>query len=187
MHVLTKWGEVIRKLHWARGTRAGVAVAAAMVVCYLLGKPMGWAALGGFETILVDNGGPYRSRLVTMMTVLTGGAVACVVGSLVSGTLWVAVMVTATFCFAVTFARVVAQPMASTSVIVLVIYFAGLGGGTHTLRDAMGNARAYLLAGAWAAVLSLGLWPVDPFRPARLAVAECYACWRSLRRGCRSG
>jgi hypothetical protein len=69
---------------------------------------------------------------------------------------------------------VVAQ-LASTSVIVLVIYFAGVGGGTHTLRGAVGNAAAFLLAGAWAAVLSLGLWPVDPFRPARLAVAECYA------------
>jgi uncharacterized membrane protein YccC len=187
MHVLAKWGEVIRKLHWARGIRAGVAVAAAMIVCYMLGKPMGWAALGGFETILVDNGGPYRSRLVTMMTVLTGGAVACIVGSLVSGTLWVAVLVTAAFCFAMTFARVVAQPVASTSVIVLVIYFAGLGGGTHTLRGALGNAAAFLLAGAWAAVLSLGLWPVDPFRPARLAVAECYAMLARFTAGVQVG
>ena len=74
---------------------------------------MGWAALGGFETILVDNGGPYRSRLKTMMTVLLGGAVACVVGSMVAGTFWVAVLVTAAFCFVATFARVVAQPVAS--------------------------------------------------------------------------
>jgi len=165
----------LRKLHWTRGLRAGVAVAAAMIVCHLLGRPMGWAALGGFETILVDNGGPYRSRLTTMMTVLVGGAVACVVGALVPGALWAAVVVTAVFCFAVTFARVISQPMASTSVIVLVIYFAGLGGSAHTWKGALGNAAAYLLGGAWAAVLSLALWPLDPFRPARQAVAECYA------------
>src|SRR5271156_155306 len=175
MHVWTRWGGAIRRLHWGRGLRAGVAVAGAMVVCSLLGKPMGWAALGGFETILVDNGGPYRSRLRTMATVLLGGGVACVVGSMVGGTFWLAVVVTAAFCFVATFARVVAQPVASTSVIVLVIYFAGLGGGTQTLRGALGNAAAFLLAGIWAAVLSLGLWPLDPFRPARLAVAECYA------------
>jgi uncharacterized membrane protein YccC len=187
MHVLTKLGGVIRKLHWARGFRAGVAVAAAMIVCYVLGKPMGWAALGGFETILVDNGGPYRSRLKTMVTVLLGGAVACVVGSMVAGTFWVAVWVTAAFCFVATFARVVAQPVASTSVIVLVIYFAGLGGGTHTLRGALGNASAFLLAGAWAAVLSLGLWPLDPFRPARLAVAECYAMLAQFTSGVQVG
>ncbi len=175
MQVWAKWGNAIRKLHWTRGLRAGVAVAGAMAVCSLLGRPMGWAALGGFETILVDNGGPYRSRLKTMMTVLVGGAMACVVGSLVGGKFWVAVVVTAAFCFVTTFARVVAQPVASTSVIILVIYFAGLGGETRTLRGALGNVAAFLLAGVWAAVLSLGLWPLDPFRPARLAVAECYA------------
>ena len=175
MGLVTRWVGVLRKLHWTRGLRAGVAVAAAMIVCHLLGRPMGWAALGGFETILVDNGGPYRSRLTTMMTVLVGGAVACVVGALVPGALWAAVVVTAVFCFAVTFARVISQPMASTSVIVLVIYFAGLGGSAHTWKGALGNAAAYLLGGAWAAVLSLALWPLDPFRPARQAVAECYA------------
>ena len=173
----------MRKLHWTRGLRAGVAVAAAMVVCHLLGRPMGWAALGGFETILVDNGGPYRSRLTTMLTVLVGGAVACVVGALAPGALWAAVAVTALFCFAVTFARVISQPMASTSVIVLVVYFAGLGGSAHTWKGALGNAAAYLLGGTWAAVLSLALWPLDPFRPARQAVAECYAVLATFTAG----
>src|SRR5580698_596186 len=152
MHVLMSWAGAIRRLHWGRGLRAGVAVAGAMIVCFLLGKPMGWAALGGFETILVDNGGPYRSRLKTMATVLAGGSVACVVASMVSGDFCLAVVVTAAFCFVATFARVVAQPVASTSVIVLVIYFAGLGGSTNTLRGTLGNATAFSLAGGWAAV-----------------------------------
>jgi uncharacterized membrane protein YccC len=97
------------------------------------------------------------------------------------------VLVTVAFCFAMTFARVVSQPVASTSVIVLVIYFAGLGGSTHALRGALGNAVAFLLAGVWAAVLSLGLWPLDPFRPARLAVAECYAMLAQFTSGVRVG
>jgi len=91
-------GKALRVLHslqWARGVRAGVAVFGAMLVCHLLGRPMGWAALGGFEAILVDNGGPYRSRLETMATLLTGGAIVCVVGAMVSGTLWAAIAVTA--------------------------------------------------------------------------------------------
>src|ERR1700729_3106014 len=118
MHVWARWGEAIGRLHGGRGLRAGVAVAGAMTACYLLGKPMGWAALGGFETILgdnggadrgrvgavgtaalggfetilVDNGGPYRSRLRTMATVLLGGAVGCVVASMVAGTFWLAVV-----------------------------------------------------------------------------------------------
>lgn len=165
---------VLRRLHWTRGFRAGIAVAAAMIVCVYLGQPMGWAALGGFETILVDNGGPYRSRLTTMLTVIVGGAVAGFLGAMSTAPLWVAVIVTAGFCFAITFARVLAKEIASTSVIILVIYFAGYGGLTHTLPGALENALAFVLGGLWAAALSLFLWPLDPFRPARLAVSECY-------------
>ncbi len=169
------FAEVIRGLHWKRGLRAGVAVAVAMIVCQMLGKPMGWAALGGFEAILVDNGGPYRSRFNTILTVLAGGVIACVTGTLAAQNLLLSVIVTGTFCFAVTFARVISQPLASTSVVILVIYFAGFGSGTHDLNSALGNAVLFLLGGIWAAVLSLFLWPIDPFRPARNAVADCYA------------
>lgn len=135
---------------------------------------MGWAALGGFEAILVDNGGPYRSRLSTMLTVLIGGAIACVVASLSTAPFWLAVLVTAGFCFAVTFGRVLANQIASTSVVILVLYFAGYGGESHTLYGALDNSLAYVLGGLWAAGLSLVLWPLDPFRPARLGVSRCY-------------
>jgi len=166
---------ILGRLQWNRGLRAGLAVAVAMVVCRMLGRPMGWAALGGFEAILVDNGGPYRSRLVTMATVLGGGAAAALVGVWAAKSLALAVVVTALFCFAVTFARVMAQPIASTSVIILVIYFAGYGTQGHTLLSGLASATELVLGGTWAAALSLVLWPVDPFRPARLAVAGCYA------------
>ncbi|WP_161557276.1 FUSC family protein [Acidisarcina polymorpha] len=169
----------MRNLHWMRGLRAGLAVAAAMIVCHLLGKPMGWAALGGFEAILVDNGGPYRSRFTTIATLMLGGTVACIAGALttrngsVSSAL-VPILITSVFCFVVTFGRVLAQPIASTSVIILVIYFAALGASAHSLGPALWNALEFVLGAAWAALLSLLLWPVDPFRPARLAVARCY-------------
>lgn len=174
MHWYLRWSSALRRLHWERGLRAGIAVLAAMIVCRALGKPMGWAALGGFEAILVDNGGPYRSRLTTMLTVLVGGAIACVVASLSSTPFWLAVLVTAGFCFAVTFGRVLANQIASTSVVILVLYFAGYGGESHNLHGALGNALLYVLGGLWAAALSLVLWPLDPFRPARLGVSRCY-------------
>ena len=157
-----------------------------MLVCHgfqsSIGWAAGWAALGGFEAILVDNGGPYRSRFATISTLMLGGSLACVTAfaatavapsnSVVLTILPMAV--TAAFCFAATFARVAAQPIASTSVIILVIYFAALGGSAHSLREALLHALAFVAGAAWAAVLSLVLWPVDPFRPVRLAVASCY-------------
>jgi uncharacterized membrane protein YccC len=174
MHWYLRWSSALRRLHWERGLRAGIAVMTAMVVCRALGKPMGWAALGGFEAILVDNGGPYRSRLTTMLTVLVGGAIACVVATLSSTPFWLAVLVTAAFCFAVTFARVLANQIASTSVVILVLYFAGYGIEDHSFYGALGNALLYVLGGLWAAGLSVVLWPLDPFRPARLGVSRCY-------------
>ncbi len=168
------WARALKGLQWARGARAGVAVCGAMVACHLLGEPMGWAALGGFEAILVDNGGPYRSRLETMATLLTGGAVVCVMGAMISGSFWAGILVTALVCFAATFARVASDRIASTSVIILVLYFAGFGRETHSLTDAGAAALQFVLGGLWAAALSLILWPVDPFRPAKEMVSACY-------------
>ncbi|MBB5056198.1 putative membrane protein YccC [Granulicella aggregans] len=171
---IDRFEKVLKSLQWARGLRAGVAVAGAMTVCRLLGLPMGWAALGGFEAVLVDNGGPYRSRLETMATLLAGGSLVCVIGAMVGGNLWTAVAVTAAVCFAATFARVASERIASTSVIILVLYFAGFGGADHSFTHACAAALEFVLGGVWAAALSLVLWPVDPFRPARREVAECY-------------
>ena len=167
-------GRVLKSLQWARGLRAGVAVAGAMIACSMLGLPMGWAALGGFEAVLVDNGGPYRSRLETMATLLAGGSLVCVIGAMVGGSLWSAMAVTATVCFTATFARVASERIASTSVIILVLYFSGFGGTDHSFTHACAAALEFILGGVWAAALSLVLWPVDPFRPARREVAECF-------------
>jgi uncharacterized membrane protein YccC len=145
-----------------------------MLVCHYLHKPMGWAALGGFESALVDNGGPYRSRLETIATLLGAGAVVCILGATVSGTLVTAIVVTALVCFAATYARVASERIASTSVIILVLYFAGFGRESHSFDDATLAAAQFVLGGLWAALLTLLLWPVDPFRPAREAVAACY-------------
>lgn len=164
----------LQTFQWERGARAAVAVGSAMTVCHLLNMPPGAAALGGFDALLVDNGGPYRTRLVTMSTTLLGGACAFILGALVPSQIGLAVVVTGTVCFAVIFARVLSQPLASSSVLILVLYFAGLGGTQHTLSGAFVSAGMVLLGGVWAILLSLSLWPVDPFRPARLAVAELY-------------
>jgi uncharacterized membrane protein YccC len=179
MSYYSKAKDFLYTLHWRRGLRAGFAVATAMVVCQLLGKPMGWAALGGFESVLVDNGGPYRSRMNTIVTLLFGGAVCAVLGSLAPesmhpASLLEAVAITTAVCFAVTFARVISQPIASSSAVILVIYFVGFGSDGRTVHAAFSGAFAFILGGLWAATISLFLWPVDPFRPAREEVAECY-------------
>ena len=165
---------ILRSLHWRRGLRAGIAVATAMLVCRWLHQPMGWAALGGFEAVIVDNGGPYRTRLYTIASVLLGGALCAAIGSLAPENLIAATLISAAVCFTLTYARVASQPIANSSVVIIVLYFAGFGVEDRTVSNALISTSAYVLGGLWAALISLFLWPVDPFRPARLEVAECF-------------
>jgi uncharacterized membrane protein YccC len=170
------------RMQWRRGLRAALAVGVAMLVCYLLGKPLGWAALGGFQVIVVDNGGPYRSRLANILTILIGGSLGVFAGLLAGVNLPIAVTATFLFCFVATLARVMSQPFASSSVTVLVSYIVAVGTPPHTLAFATTNTLYFALGGLWAASLSLLLWPADPFRPARLAVANVYATLAELIR-----
>ncbi|MGA7159043.1 MAG: FUSC family protein [Acidobacteriaceae bacterium] len=169
-------------MQWRRGLRAALAVGVAMFVCYLLGLPMGWAALGGFQVIVVDNGGPYRSRLANILTILVGGSLGVFVGLLAGVNLPIAVATTLVFCFAFTLARVMSQPFASSSVTVLVSYIVAEGTPPHTLAYATSSTVYFALGGLWAAALCLLLWPADPFRPARNAVANVYASLADLIR-----
>jgi uncharacterized membrane protein YccC len=164
----------VQSFQWLRGLRAAVVMGSIMVVCHLLGLAPAAAALGGFDALLVDNGGPYRTRLITMATTLLGGSAAMIIGCMLPSSLAIVLPATMLVCFLVIFGRAISQPWSSASLLILVLYFAGLGGVNHTWHAAHFAAQMVLLGGAWAALLSLMFWPVDPFRPARLAVAECY-------------
>ncbi len=168
---LTVW---LKRFQWPRGLRAAIAVGGALLLAHSLHLPPAATALGAFNPLLVDNGGPYRPRLVTMTTTMLGGGIAFIIGALIPANLGIIILATMLVAFTVTFARVLAQPIASSAVLILVLYFAGLGGTLHTFHGAAMAAGLVLLGGVWATFLSLFLWTIDPFRPARLAVASCY-------------
>src|ERR1700683_3953028 len=91
----------LRQLNWARGLRAGLAVAVAMMVCRVLGVPMGWSALGAFEGNIVDNGGPYRTRFASIAMLMGGGSLGAVLACVASPHLAWALGLTAVFVFVV--------------------------------------------------------------------------------------
>ena len=169
-----QWTARIRSFQWLRGLRAFIVLGSIMAVCHLLKLAPGAATLGGFAALLVDNGGPYNRRLTVMSTTLVGGAIAFTLGCLIPSTFIAAIPATAFVCFAAIFARVISQPWTSACLLVLVLYFAGLGGLSHTLPLALFSAGLVLLGGLWAIILSLLFWPFDPFRPAQNAIAKIY-------------
>jgi uncharacterized membrane protein YccC len=170
----------LRKMQGQRGLRAGLAVGGAAFTSLLLHHPLGWAALGALYVCLVDNGGPYRLRLGNITAVLVPGALAIVLGSAAGAHFLTGVFITALFCFAMTLIRVVSQPLAASSVLVLICYVVAYGHTEHAFPAAAAGGLQYLLGGLWAAALALVLWPVDPFRPAREAVAHLYASLTTL-------
>src|ERR1700744_2298340 len=162
----------LSRAQWRRGIRAGIAVASIMVTFHLLGKPTGWAALGVLLVLNVDNGGPYRSRLGNIVTIVIGGTLAILLGKAPGSSLALAIVITALFCFAVTLARVISQPLASCSVSILICYIVSYGAGIRTTTASIGY---FIIGSLWAAAFSLIFWPVDPFGPARNAVADVYS------------
>ena len=168
-------GTLVRQMDWFRGLRAAVALCAPLVLGDLAGIPnLGWAGLGGFEAILADTGGPYRSRMGSLATLSLGGAAGLFIGSISGGSLHWALPVTVVWCFLWSYLAVLGQPFSSAGLLVQVIYVCGVGTPTTHWREALGWALMILAGGAWAALLSLFLWPLDAYRPARLAVSGCY-------------
>jgi uncharacterized membrane protein YccC len=134
----------------------------------------GWAALGGFEAILADTGGPYRSRLANLATLSLGGAAGLFLGCVAGRSLVWALPVTVAFCFLWSYLGVLGQPFSSAGLLVQVIYICGVGAPPAPWPLALEWSLLLLAGGAWAAVLSLFLWPLDAYRPARSAVGDCY-------------
>ena len=164
----------LRRLDWARGLRAGLAVAAAMVVCRVLHLPMGWSALGAFEGNIVDNGGPYRVRFASIAMLMGAGSLGAVLASLASPHLAWALALTAVFSFGITYLRAAGPPFTTSSVIIMVVYFVGLDHPSASLAGALNQAGLFLGGCAFAAILSLILWPVYPFGHARRVIGLCF-------------
>jgi uncharacterized membrane protein YccC len=171
---ISSFRAAFKRLEWQRGARAGISVGTAMLFCLLLHRPIGWIALGALYICLVDNGGPYRSRLGNMLTIAALGSLAVLLGSVANPNLLVGLIVTIAFFFSMTLARVLSQPLAATSVLILICYIVSFGGEHNGLATASINAAYFFTGGIWAAAIALALWPVDPFRPAREAIADVY-------------
>jgi uncharacterized membrane protein YccC len=166
---------IARQMDWFRGLRAATALCAPMVLGDLAGIPnLGWAALGGFEAIIADTGGPYRTRMRSLTLLSLCGAVGLALGSIVGASLWWALPVTLAWCFLWSYLAVLGQPFSSAGILIQLLYICGIGAPTASFHEALTRGLLLVAGGAWAALLSLLLWPLDAYRPARAAVGSCY-------------
>jgi uncharacterized membrane protein YccC len=133
----------------------------------------GWAALGGFEATLADLGGSYRARFTAMGLLSVAGASGLFLGMVSNGHFWLLLLCTLMWTFMWAYAGILGGTVNAFNVIVVVVFLCGIETHIHSWTQAVHHALYLLGGGMWATLLSLFLWPVHPYRPARIAVAKC--------------
>ena len=159
---------------YAAGFRAALATIVPLVASQALHLTGGtWMSLAAFSGALVDKGGSYSSRATAILLLTILGAMAVFVGGVASHQLAVAVVLTFLVAVVCSLGRAWGNTGGSIGGSVLNMFVISLAWPTSGLGEAFGRAGYALLGGAWAAVLALVLWPIRPYRPARLAIGDC--------------
>ncbi len=166
----------LRQISVAEGLRAALSTAVIVALNeWLNWSPMMEAALAALLTCLCDPGGPIRRRIPAILAFVTLGAVVTVAyGVLRNAPLAVVVPLACAGIFCSAFARIFGQAGQQVGNLLTVVQVLAL---TRTIADWRTGAElggTFLGGGLWAALLTLVIWRVYPYLPARRAVADVY-------------
>src|SRR6476661_899595 len=160
---------------YAAGLRGAIATVLPLVassVLHLGGAT--WMSLGGFNSALSDRGGAYRARAGAMAAVTIAGASAVLLGTLAGSRLAFALPLVFAVAMFAGLARVwgaAGVSIGGAALSTLVIALAEPGGAA---LEALARAGYAVIGGAVAMAIALVVWPLRPFRPARMVVANGY-------------
>lgn len=160
---------------YAAGIRAAIATVTPLLFTALL--PAGgatWMSLAGLNAALIDRGGPYRMRAMVMTALAVGSAIAVFIGSVLGGHPVTAVLATFVIAFLCGMLRAWTEIGPGFGVTILVSFAIALAIPSPTMEAAAIRAAFIVAGGVWAMVLAIVLWPLRPYRPVRLRIAECY-------------
>ena len=166
---------------YAAGLRAAAATVGPLGVAMLVGSTGGtWLSIAGFTAALSDRGGTYRDRATTMLAVAGSTACAVMIGSVSGHSMWLAVPATFAVAMLASLARVWGASGVSIGGAALTGFVVALAFPAATAEDAVARVGFSLVGGAWAMFVALLLWPLRPYRPARVAVANAYRALGAL-------
>ena len=158
---------------YAAGFRAALATVVPLLVAQAFRLTGGtWMSLAGFSGAIADRGGAYTTRAAAIAALTGFGAVAVFIGAVASHELAVAVPLTFAIALVCALGRGWGNAGATVGGSVLNMFVISLAYPSETLASAFGRAGYAVAGGVWAAVVALVLWPIRPYRPARLAVAD---------------
>ncbi len=160
---------------YAAGFRAAIATVTPLVLQSILpaGAPS-WMSLAGLNGSLIDRGGPYRTRATVMSMLALLSAITALIGTLVSGHLVASVVATFVIALFCGLFRAWTDVGPGFGVTVLVTFAIAVAVPSPTASGAVLRAAYIAIGGSWAMFIAIVLWPIRPYRPVRLRVAECY-------------
>jgi uncharacterized membrane protein YccC len=166
----------LRAISLAEGVRAALSVAVIIAINERLHWPaLNEAALAALWTCLCDPGGPIRRRVPVLLGFITLGATITVGVGLARGLgMPVALPLAAFVLFALSFARIYGQAAQQLGLLLSFALILALDRPLPDLATAAALASGFVGGGLWATLLTLVIWRVYPFLPARRAVADVY-------------
>ena len=165
----------LRAISVGEGLRAALAVAALVALNEWLHIPaLGEAALGALLTCLCDPGGPVRRRVPALAS-FAGLGIVAVFGFSVLRALgvWPASLAACVWIFCAMYARAWGPGPMQVGNLLTVVAVLSLDRG-KSVAEAAEVAGLFAAGSLWALLLTLVIWRVHPFRPARSAVADVY-------------
>jgi uncharacterized membrane protein YccC len=158
-----------------RAVRAAVVVPALFAVTFkVIANPQMalFATFGGFATLVIANfGGSRKDKFVAHASLAVVGSLALIIGTLVSGTTWLAALVTIPVTFAIFFGGVAGPNAVSGSTAAMFAYVLPVAsvGGAATIPSRLAG---WWLASAAGTIAVLLLSPRTPGDKLRAAAAE---------------
>jgi uncharacterized membrane protein YccC len=158
----------------AEGFRAGIAVAVTVLAGELFGLPhFGLAALGALLTCFADPGGPVRRRVPAVLAfALVSGVTYGLFGLIRAGGPLIAAPVAGAAIFAACFARVYGQSGLQVGNLLCVVIILALDTPASGIGQAAAQGLNFFVGAIWAAILTLAIWRLHPYRPSRIALAD---------------
>jgi uncharacterized membrane protein YccC len=166
----------LRAISLSEAIRAALSVAVIIALSeYFAFPPLREAALASLLTCLCDPGGPIRRRVPVLASfALVGAAVTAIYGLLrdLGPVVGLPLGVFGLFCSS--FVRIYGQAPLQVGALLSVVQILALDRGNPSLMQAGIVAAAFIGGALWAILLTMVIWRIYPFLPARRAVAEAY-------------
>ncbi len=173
----------LRAISVVEGIRAGLAAAVPVAASVWLQQPvLTLAALGALLTCICDPAGPMRRRLPLLLAfVVVGGLFLGGFGLVRQAGIAATVAAALPLLLACAYLRVWGQPTQALGNLLAVVLLLGTDD-VLGWRQAGGAALVFMAGGAWALLLTLAIWRIHPYGPARRAVADVWAALADLVR-----